>query len=316
MGGRGVSVHTMDKAKISEELFRHLSETASGGKEAEKIRALSRDTAAKNAVTPPDAVWRGIQQRIAEQPAPTTGFLGTIKGLFSAPLFPVYAVALVGIMVGAMFLLNKATAPQQLQIVEIAAQRPQQKGDVLIAKAMRIENSGSGGISRISAATTDKIVFHSGDWKVSLRHSDLEKPVQFIFPGGALEPIGTAFSIKIRPEGTDVQLTEGKIRLLQYHSEKNRWEGRELSAPFHGVLAPQPLNTEPVAETAKAPEEKKKVIPARYAPYLGREITIELKNGDRLTGKLRSATGGKIVLAGASGNLTVRDADVVAIQRK
>jgi hypothetical protein len=128
--------------------------------------------------------------------------------------------------------------------------------------------------------------------------------------------MGTAFSIKIRPEGTDVQLSEGKIRLLEYHSEKNRWEGRELSAPFHGVLAPQPLNTEPVLAPPKAAEEKKPVTPARYAPYLGREITLELKNGDRLTGKLRSATGGKIVLAGASGNLTVRDADVVAIQRK
>ena len=306
----------IDKTKFREKLFRHLTEAASEGSEAERIRALSRATAEKSAVTPPDAVWRGIQQRIAEQSAPSTGFIGILKGLISAPLFPVYAVALVGIMVGAVFLLNKAAAPQQLQIVEIAAQRPQQKGDVLIAKAMRIENSGSGGISRISAATTDKIVFHSGDWKVSLRHSELEKPVQFIFPGGALEPIGTAFSIKIRPEGTDVQLTEGKIRLLQFHSEKNRWEGRELSAPFHGVLAPQPLNTEPVVETPKAPEEKKAVTPPRYVPYLGREITIELKNGDRLTGKLRSASRGKIVLAGASGNFTIRDADVVAIQRK
>lgn len=305
----------MDKIKLREELFRHLTEEAPSGKEGERIQAISRVAAEQNTVTPPDAVWRGIQQRIAEQSAPSTGFFSMIKGMLSAPLFPVYAVALAGIMVGAVFLLNKATAPQQLQIVEIAAQRPQQKGDVLIAKAMRIENSGGGGISRISAAT-DKIIFHSGDWKVSLRHSELEKPVQFIFPGGALEPMGTAFGIKIRPEGTDVQLSEGKIRLLEYHSEKNRWEGRELSAPFHGVLAPQPLNTEPVLTPPKAAEEKKPVTPARYAPYLGREITIELKNGDRLTGKLRSATGGKIVLAGASGNLTVRDADVVAIQRK
>lgn len=306
----------LDKTKIHEEFFRHLAELPPAGKEGEKMEALARAAAEKKQVQPPDAVWRGIQQRIAAQREPSVGFLGLLKGLVSAPLFPAYAVALVGIMVGAVFLLNRGSAPQQLQIVEIAGQRPQQKGDVLMAKAMRIENSGSGGISRVSAPASDKIVFHSGDWKVSLRHSDLEKPVQFIFPGGALEPIGTAFSIKIRPEGTDVQLTEGKIRLLQFHSEKSRWEARELSAPFHGVLAPQPLNTEPVAGQAKAVEEKKPVTPARYAPFIGREITLELKNGDRLTGRLRSAHAGKIVLAGASGNLTVRDADVVAIQRK
>jgi|GEM_PF-2774814 len=304
-----------DKTKIREELLRHLTESPPAGQEGEKIKALAHSVAEKNTVTPPDAVWRSIQQRIAMPAAPSTGFIAVLKILVSAPLFPAYAVLLAGIMVGAVFLLNKATAPQKIQIVEIAAQRPQQKGDVLIAKAIRIENSGSGGISRISAAK-DKIIFHSGDWKVSLRHSDLEKPVQFFFPGGALEPIGTAFNIKIRPEGTDVQLTEGKIRLLQYHSEKNRWENRELSAPFHGVLAPQPLNTEPVMETPKAATEKKVLTPPRYVPHIGREITIELKNGDRLTGKLRSASGGKIVLAAASGNLTVRDADVVAIYRK
>ena len=314
MGWR--KIMAIDKAKIREELFRHLVEAKTEGKEGEKIKALAHAAAKQNAVTPPDAVWRGIQQRIAVESASSTGFFGLLKGLLSAPLFPVYAIALAGILVGAVFLLNRASAPQQMQIVEIAAQRPQQKGDVLIAKAMRIENAGGGGISRISAPATDKIVFHSGTWKVSLRHSDLEKPVQFIFPGGALEPLGTAFSISIRPEGTDVQLIEGKIRLLQYHSEKNRWESRELSAPFHGVLAPQPLNTEPVLTQPKAADEKRPVTPARYAAHLGREITLELKNGDRLTGKLRSATGGKIVLAGASGNLTVRDADVVAIQRK
>ncbi len=305
----------MDKAKISEELFRHLKETASAGKEADKIRALSRATAEQSAVTPPDAVWRGIQQRIAQQSAAPAGFRGILRGLVSAPLFPVYALMLLGILVGAVVLLNNATSSRQLQIVEIAAQRPQKKGDVLIAKGLRIENALAGGISRLSSAS-EKIVFHSGDWKVSLRHSELDKPLQFIFPGGALEPLGTAFTISIRPEGTDVLLTEGKIRLLQYHSEKNRWQGRELSAPFHGVLTPQPLNAEPVIETPQAAEEKKPVTPARYAPFLGREITIELKNGDRLTGKLRSATGGKIVLAGASGNLTVRDTDVVAIQRR
>lgn len=312
----------MDKTKLSEELLSHLSAKASNTAEGEAVRRLAESAAATHEVNPPPEVWAAIQRKIAAasvNPQEQGGFLTTLKSFFSTPLVPVFAVAIAGLMVGAVLLLNRATAPHEQQIVELAAQRPQKKGDVLLAQGMRIENSAAGAISRI-AGTKEKIVFYSGEWKVTLRHSELERPTRFVFPGGALEPVGTAFTIRIQPAGTDVQLTEGKIRLLQFRSEDSKWEAKELTAPFHGVLAPQPLNTnvpesDEIKEEKKI-EEKKTVVPPRYAPYIGKEITIELKNGDRLSGKLRQAGGGKILLSSASGTLTIRDADVVKIERK
>lgn len=146
---------------------------------------------------------------------------------------------------------------------------------------------------------------------MQLDHKALEKPVQFFFPGGALEPIGTAFTIQITPQSTVVDLSEGKIRLYEFEPQGKKWKATEIVAPYRGSLKPAPVTTElnepePVKETPKA-------AASRFSAYVGHSVTLELKNGDRLSGTLKAASGGKIILVSSAGTLTVREADVVTL---
>lgn len=301
----------MKKDQLKEEFFNYLTETPSAGKE--KISRLANDEISATSVTPPDALWLKIQKKISEQRAvEDVGFGAKLKALLSPPLMPALALGAVGILVGAFILLNRGSERKELPLVEISKAIPKQKGDVLAAKGMSIENTGGGSIARISGAT-DKIILESGSWQMALVHKELEKPVQFFFPGGALEPLGTAFSVTIGGDGTVVRLTEGKIRLYERDSDGKKYKTSEVSAPFTGSLKTAPVETE--IKAAEPVVEKKKEITSKYANYVGKDISVELKNGDRLSGKLRSAKDGVLSIAGSAGKLRIRERDVVRVSR-
>ncbi|MBS0619159.1 MAG: hypothetical protein JSR44_13300 [Spirochaetes bacterium] len=298
----------MKREELKEELFKYLSESPS--QEREKITRLA--AGAMNATALPDSLWPKIQKEIfAALSVEHAGFGTKLKSFFSPPLMLALALSAVGILVGAFILLSQGAATREAPLVEISANTPKQKGDILIAKGVRIENIGAGSVARNSGAT-DKIVLQSGTWQVALQHKELVKPLQFIFPGGMLEPIGTAFTVAIDPTGTHVNLTEGKIRLFEKDAAGKNWQAREIGAPYSGTLKSAPVET----EIQIAPVSKKKQAPSsKYANYIGKNITVELKNGDRLSGRLRAAENGMLAISGSSGNLRIRERDVVGISR-
>jgi hypothetical protein len=302
----------MKKEQLKEDFFKYLTEEPSPGKE--KITRLAAEELNAASLAPPPALWSKIQKKISEQRAiEDVGFGAKLKSLFSPPLMPALALGAIGVLVGAFLLLSQGSPPKELPLVELTKAIPKQKGDVFMAKGMRIENLGGGTIARI-AGNTDKIILSSGSWQMALEHKALEKPVQFIFPGGALEPIGTAFTVTIGKDGTAVNLVEGKIRLYEHDpADAKKWKMSELAAPYNGTLKPAAVETEIKIETDVV--EKKKEIPSKYANYVGKDITVELKNGDRLSGKLRTAKDGVLSIANASGNLRIRERDVVSISR-
>jgi len=308
----------MKREELKEELFKYLTETPSP--EREKIARLA--TAAINATSLvlPNSLWPKIQKQISTNSAvrPTApqavehvAFGAKLKSLFSLPLMLTLALSAVGILIGAFILLNRGAAIRETPLVEISANTPKQKGDIILAKGVRIENLGAGTIARNSGAT-DKIILQSGVWQIALQHKELEKPLQFIFPGGMLEPIGTAFTVAIGDAGTAVNLSEGKIRLYEKAADGKKWKATEVGAPHSSTFKSAPIETEiqiaPVIEKRQPPL-------SRYAHYVGKNITVELKNGDRLSGRLHAAKNGDLSISGSSGNLRIRERDIVRISR-
>lgn len=300
----------MDKNILTEELLNHLTESPSSRAERRVVEALAQKSSEEMKMQPPADIWRGIQKKISEQPHEEPSLADKLRALFSPPLVPALALGIAGVLVGAFLLLNNATSRKETQLIELSAVTPKKTGEVILAKGMRIENTTGGAIAHASGVT-EKITLLSGAWKMEMDHNALEKPVQFFFPGGALEPIGTAFTIQITPQGTVVDLSQGKIRLYEFESSAKKWKATEIGAPYHGSLKPAPVTTE---LTLPEPEkEKPKAAASRFSAYVGRNVTLELKNGDRLSGKLKAAAGGKIILVSSAGTLTVRETDVVQL---
>jgi hypothetical protein len=305
----------MDKNRLQNELFDHLLEKANTS-EQEKIKKLAENVLRAKAVRPPDELWNSIQQRISQtRPPASQSFFSNLRAIFSAPLVPALAAGVVAITVGAFFLLNQATPHHQISLRDLSHQQQQSKGDAILAKGLQIKNFSNGSIS-LESGPVDKIVMQSGSWRMALEHDQLAKPVQFIFPGGAIDPLGTAFEINIDPQHTLIKLTQGKIRLwenagLPSDSPGANWSNREISAPNEISIASRPVNTQ--VELVKPIVEKKKLPTSKFSRYVGASITIELKNGDRLTGNVRRAANGIISLAAPAGLLTIREADIVKI---
>ncbi len=298
----------MKKEQLVNDILNILQADAPENKQASKADALVRAARAGIEQAPPIAVWQGIQANIAAgQGAPS--LLQRFKDLFSTPAGPVFAVALVAIIGTAFFLMNRATLPAQVPLIEITAAKPQKAGTVIVAQGMRIEAMSGGSIERVTGKA-EKIVLQSGNWSVALKHAELARPTQFIFPGGALEPLGTAFTIDISASGTAVNLTEGKIRLMEFDATAKSWRTREVTAPFAGLVGAQPIERE-LPEAPKAAEEPRQL--SKFARFAGKNVLVELKNGDRLSGKVIGTSAGKIVLEGSGGKMTVREGDILSV---
>jgi len=291
------------KKTLHEDFFSHMSEL-DGSSDA--IKHLAEKQISAHAVAPPAEIWFNIQKKIRETPIQKSafGFTEAFKNFFSPPLVPALAVGIIGIMVTAFVLLSQGSVPAQTPLVELSAVREQTQGQVIAAKGLQIENTSTGAISHSSGAV-EKIVIASGSWKMKLNHSELEKPIEFTFPGGVLSPIGTAFTLKVSGDTTAIDLTEGKIKLTSGIGASLKTE--TIVAPYQGYLTAPP---KPAVES-----EQKPVVASRYASMVGTQVVIELKNGDRLSGRIKSANAGRLILAGQSGNLTVREADIQKIQR-
>lgn len=289
----------MKESKLHEELFKFLADSGDTGG---KIQKLAQQNVENMKMAPPQAVWSNIQKGISESANQRSGrsFGEALKNVFNPPLVPALAIGVAGILVGAFLLLNRGTSSEHVPLTELSALTEQKAGAVFVARGMRIENTGKGSISHESGPK-EKITIASGAWKMQMNHSELERPVEFVFPGGMLEPIGTAFTLTISGDATTVDLTEGKIRLTSGPAAAQRTQ--IISAPYQGRLG-----AEPVSKTPQAPLSK-------YANLVGRNVTVALKNGDRLSGRVKSTVGGKILLANSSGLLTVREGDIESITR-
>ena len=298
----------MKKEQLANDILNLLQADSTAEAQGSKAEAMARAARAGIEQAPPIAVWQGIQANIAAgQSAPN--LLQRLKDLFSTPAAPVFAVALVAIIGTAFFLMNQATLPVQVPLIEITAAKPQKAGTVIVAQGMRVEAMSGGTIERVTGKS-EKIVLQSGNWYVALKHAELAQPTQFIFPGGALEPLGTAFTIDISANGTAVNLTEGKIRLMEFDAVAKSWRTREVNAPFAGVVGAQPIERE-LPDAPKPAEEPKQV--SKFVRYTGRQVMVELKNGDRLSGKVIGAASGKIMLQGSAGRMTVREGDILNV---
>ncbi len=83
-----------------------------------------------------------------------------------------------------------------------------------------------------------------------------------------------------------------------------------MNAPFAGVVGAQPIERE-LPDAPKPAEEPKPA--SKFARYTGRQVMVELKNGDRLSGKVIGAASGKIMLQGSAGRMTVREGDILSV---
>jgi hypothetical protein len=300
----------MKKQELGEDLLRLIEHGDAAVQQPSRALAIVESVREKVVEAPPPALWQAIQSNIAAgATAPT--LYQRLKDFLATPAAPVFAVALVAIIGGAFFLLNRATIPAQVPLVEITAVIPQKAGSVIVAQGLRIESTSGGNIERVTGAT-DKIVMHTGNWSVALRHAELQQRTQFVFPGGALEPLGTAFTLEISADGTAVNLTEGKIRLMEYEASRKAWRTREVVAPFSGVVAKQVIERD-VPEATQNLQDKAKPL-SRYARLKGKLVAVELKNGDRLSGRVSSALPEKIILESSAGKMTVRESDILHIQ--
>jgi len=300
----------MKEQKLSDDILRLIQEGDAAVQAPSRALAIANSAREKVVEPPPPALWHAIQSNIAAGAAAPT-LLQRVKDFMATPAAPVFAVALVAIISGAFFLLNRATVPAQVPLVEITAVMPQEAGSVIVAQGLRIESTSGGKIERL-AGSTDKIVMHSGNWSVALRHAELQQRTQFVFPGGALEPLGTAFTLEISADGTAVNLTEGKIRLMDYEASRKAWRSREVVAPFSGVVAKQVIQRD-LPEAVENPQEAPKPV-SRYARLKGKLVAVELKNGDRLSGRVLAALPEKIILDSSAGKMTVRESDILNIQ--
>lgn len=305
----------MSKQQLGEELFRFLEGKPQQSAERQRIEALRIASQSAQAKNPPTDLWQKIQGRIADEHL-TESTLASFFRLLARPQVAVFAVLVVGILVGAFVLMNTATAPRTTPLVELTSLRPQKVGDTVVARGLKIQATAPGEISR-EPGSVEKITLRSGEFSVVLQHAELERSTRFIFPGGSLEPLGTAFTVKIGGQGTVVNLTEGKIRVVRYQSDMQKWQTSEVMAPYSGMFETQPV--EKVPESVLPDEITKPVLPQKpvsaYSRYVGRDITLELKNGDRLTGRVRRAAAGKILLSTASGELNVPEAQILRVQK-
>ncbi|GAB4434295.1 MAG: hypothetical protein OHK0011_17420 [Turneriella sp.] len=300
----------MSKEKLSEELFRFLEEKQPASTERARIESLQKRSQLAANRQLPSGTWPAIEQSLTEQPAGLRAFL---RAFSDNPRLAAFAVLVTGILVGAFFLLNTATTPT-LQLIELTEERTLKRGQTIVARGMRIEALQGATASR-EAGNTDKIYLRSGTFAVSLQHAQLDRPTRFVFPGGSLEPLGTAFTVKITGQGSEVNLTEGKIRVIGFDPAANKWQSSEVSSPYHGLFASRPVeavpDTLPVVEDAR-PSVKQP--PSRFSSFLGKSITLELKNGDRLTGTLRAVGGDRLRLLTSSGELNIPEAQVQRVQ--
>lgn len=301
----------MSKEKLSEELFRYLEEQEPLSPERSRITSLQKRVQHAASRQPPASTWPAIERSLVTQPA---GFAGFFRAFTDNPRLAAFAVLVTGILVGAFFLLNTATTPT-LQLIELTEARTLKRGQTIIARGMRIEALDGATASRESGST-DKIYLRSGSFAVSLQHAELERSTRFVFPGGSLEPLGTAFTVKITGQGSEVNLTEGKIRILRFDDKADKWQSSEVTSPYSGLFASR--SVESVPDTVPVTEQDKPVVQkprSRYSAYLGKSITLELKNGDRLTGTLRAATGDRLRLVTSSGELNIPEAQVQRVQK-
>jgi ferric-dicitrate binding protein FerR (iron transport regulator) len=301
----------MSKEKLSEELFRFLEGQQSASAERARIEALQKLAQETTRRQPPASTWPAIEQSLAEQPSGVAAF---VRAFTHNPRLAAFAVLVAGILVGAFFLLNTATTPT-LQLIELTEVRTLKPGQAIIARGMRIESTGSSTVSRESG-NTEKIYLRGGSFAVSLQHAELEKPTRFIFPGGSLEPLGTAFTVKITGQGSEVNLTEGKIRILRFDPATEKWQSSEVTSPYSALFASKPV--EAVPEKIPLAQDTKPVVQkprSRFSFYLGKTITLELKNGDRLTGTLRATSGDRLRLVTPSGELNVPESQVQRVQK-
>lgn len=302
----------MNKNILTEELLAHLAEKPSSRPERQVIDAMAQKAGDEMQMQPPAEVWRGIQKKISERQGEASSFIDKMRALFTPPLVPALALGIAGVLVGAYLLLNTATSRKEMQLIELSAVTPKKSGEVILARGMRIENTRGGAIAHASGVT-EKITLLSGAWKINMDHNALEKPVQFFFPGGALEPIGTAFTIQITPQGTVVDLSQGKIRLYEFEASAKKWKATEIGAPYHGSLKPAPVTTE--LSVTEPEKEKPKAPASRFAAYVGRDVTLELKNGDRLSGKIKSANGNEVILVNQTGKLVVKESQILSVEK-
>ncbi|MFZ5630262.1 MAG: hypothetical protein ACOY5B_14115 [Spirochaetota bacterium] len=299
----------MSKEKLSEELFRFLEEKEPGSSERPRIEELQKRSQLAANRQPPAGTWPAIEQSLAEQPAGLAGFL---QALTHNPRLAAFAVLVAGILVGAFVLLNTATTPP-LQLIELTESRTLKRGQTIVARGMRIEAIDAAAAS-LESGSTDKIYLRSGAFAVSLQHAELERPTRFVFPGGSLEPLGTAFTVKITGQGSEVNLTEGKIRIMRFDPAANKWQSSEVGSPYSGLFASRPV--EAIPDTLPVIEDKRPLVKqprSRFSSYLGKNITLELRNGDRLTGTLRAVGGERLRLVTSSGELNIPEAQVQSV---
>ena len=302
----------MSKKELSEELFRYLEGKESQSPERTKIEALGQAAQKASAKHPPANTWVGIEQSLSAEPASLGSFF---RALTQNPKLAAFALLVTGILVGAFFLLNGAPAPVT-PLIELTEARSFGRGQTIVARGMRIEALGDATVSR-EPGSTEKIYLRSGSFAVSLQHAQLEKTTRFVFPGGSLEPLGTAFTVKITAQGSEVNLTEGRIRIIRYHSNTGKWQTSEVASPYSGLFDVKPVESVPEAVAEPEPEVIKPIVQkprSRFSQYVGKSITLELKNGDRLTGTLRAVSGAKLRLLTASGELNVPEAQVQRVQ--
>lgn len=264
----------------------------------------------------PDQVWRSLQTRAnaLTEKKQKKSILETIFSLKYATA----AMASVLVAVVSIVLLSgreNTLEPQQL------VYKPQ-----VIKKGTRIVSTGlamqalDGGEAFFSEGKQQNYYLKAGIWKIDTQHQLLEKPVWFHFPGGGIQPVGTKFTIEIKPSQTQIHLTEGKLNVYRTQGNKRVFERierpAEISVAKAGDMPPVQEDIEYMPETKKAEILQPVKQSGKYQFFLNKNISVSLNSGDRISGKLVKDTAKVIYLMTDSGQMTIPYREIKALNEK
>lgn len=183
---------------------------------------------------PDEQIWLKIKESVLKQAEAKRRSLFRFPGKMTVilSLSAVAIVALLLVLFTWQFNQNSGLN-QTLYLAQLKSKSEKiSVGSHLTAKGIEIHNQSDGNIEFLSESTTgkkyDTIAFHDGNWKISADHTQLDRKIYFAFPGGWLTPVGTAFSVNITGNGSEIVLTKGRII---FRFDKQNEINRELAAP-------------------------------------------------------------------------------------
>lgn len=331
----------LDRKKLSEELSAFLREESSDSKEAAFIRDMNNRVLEEKRLEPPAHLFTRIKSQIEKQKG-GYNLSSQIVSLFTRPVFALPAVAV--FLLALTFYLPLFNRTAEIQLTRLQTEyTPITEATVINGTGLRI-TAEAGTVMKHDPEASGDFFISKGRIKVETDHKRLAPRTWFHFKGGGITPVGTEFIISMSESQSRIELLEGELR---YYRKNNNGQltGGSLKTPgrltfsnaeilnFSEVKERRQFNTirdngETVPGAPDAPDRKEKK-PAeknspsagqqstpvkKYSEYFGRQITVIMKNGDRLSGTAVDFRSSELVIQTDGGILHLPDSGVSEVK--